>query len=163
MLWNGSGCLVQDYYKDEIKHGNLCHSLGIFCNLAEVKLFIYCLFFSENIQFALKKKNNVQIYFLGKIRKFCWHFYTACWALKKANLELELCIDSLCFSKPVRLKAPITTAADDILIFYYFSEKTGLDFSCESSAQQKIHMKSQDLFFGADDSHEKSRHVFSEK
>ena len=38
--------------------------------------------------------------------------------------------------------------ADDILnfIFFYFSEKTSLDFSCESSAQQTIHMKSQDLF-----------------
>ena len=44
------------------------------------------------------------------------------------------------------LKAPITTAADDILIFSYFLEKTSLDFSCESSAGQTIHIKSQDLF-----------------
>ena len=44
------------------------------------------------------------------------------------------------------LKAPVTTAADDILIFSYFSEKTSLDFPCESSAGQTIHMKSQDLF-----------------
>ena len=39
--------------------------------------------------------------------------------------------------------------ADDILnfiYFFYFSEKTSLDFSCELSAQQTIHMKSQDLF-----------------
>ena len=45
------------------------------------------------------------------------------------------------------LKAPITTAADDnIFYFFYFSEKTSLDISCESSAWQMIHMKCQDLF-----------------
>ena len=48
-------------------------------------------------------------------------------------------------------KAPITTAADDnfylfIYLFIYFSEKKSLDFSCESSTKQTIHMKSQDLF-----------------
>ena len=32
------------------------------------------------------------------------------------------------------------------MYFFYFSGKTSLDFSCESSAQQTIHMKSQDLF-----------------
>ena len=30
--------------------------------------------------------------------------------------------------------------------FFYFSEKTSLDISCESSAWQMIHMKCQDLF-----------------
>ena len=47
------------------------------------------------------------------------------------------------------LKAPITTAADDILKFFFFnfSKKTSLDISCESSAWQTIHMKYQDLFF----------------
>ena len=36
------------------------------------------------------------------------------------------------------LKAPITTAADDIHIFFHcFSEKIRLDVSCESSASQK--------------------------
>ena len=59
------------------------------------------------------------------------------------------------------LKAPITTAADDILkyLFLNFSKKTSLDISCESSAKktsldiscessawQTIHMKYQDLF-----------------
>ena len=49
---------------------------------------------------------------------------------------------------PLTLKAPITTAADDnfVLFFFYFSEKTSLDISCESSAWQMIHMKCQDLF-----------------
>ena len=43
------------------------------------------------------------------------------------------------------IKAPITTAADDILkyFFFNFSKKTSLDISCESSA---IHMKYLDLF-----------------
>ena len=52
------------------------------------------------------------------------------------------CVDHL------TLKAPITTAADDIffLIFFNFSEKTSLDIRCESSAWQMIHMKCQDLF-----------------
>ena len=49
---------------------------------------------------------------------------------------------------PLTLKAPITTAADDnfFIYFFYFSEKTSLDISCESSAWQMIHMKCQDLF-----------------
>ena len=42
------------------------------------------------------------------------------------------------------LKAPITTADNNF--FYYFSEKTSLDISFESSAWQMIHMKCQDLF-----------------
>ena len=46
------------------------------------------------------------------------------------------------------LKAPITTAADDIheYFFHCFSEKLRLDVSSESSARQKIHMKNQALF-----------------
>ena len=49
--------------------------------------------------------------------------------------------------EPLPLKVPITTAADDnSLTFFYFSEKTSLDISCESSAKQTIHMKCQDLF-----------------
>ena len=48
------------------------------------------------------------------------------------------------------MKAPITTVADDnfflVISFFYFSEKTSIDISCESSAWQMIHMKCQDLF-----------------
>ena len=46
------------------------------------------------------------------------------------------------------LKAPITTAADDIhkYFFFFFSEKTRLDVSSESSARQRIHMKNPALF-----------------
>ena len=38
------------------------------------------------------------------------------------------------------LKVQITTAADDNFDFFYFSEKTSLDISCESSAKQSIHI-----------------------
>ena len=46
------------------------------------------------------------------------------------------------------LKAPITTAADDIHKYFFivFSEKVRFDVSCESSARQKIHMKHQAVF-----------------
>ena len=45
------------------------------------------------------------------------------------------------------LKALITTAADDIHIFFHcFSEKIRLDVSSESSARQRIHLKHQALF-----------------
>ena len=46
------------------------------------------------------------------------------------------------------LKAPITTAADDIhkYFFHCFSEKIRLDVLCESSAWQGIHFKHQVLF-----------------
>ena len=52
-------------------------------------------------------------------------------------------------TKQLTLKAPITNAADDnfFKFLFYFSEKTSLDISCESSAWQMIHMKCQDLFF----------------
>ena len=45
------------------------------------------------------------------------------------------------------LKAPITTAADDIHKYFFivFSEKIRLDVSSESSARQRIHMKNQAL------------------
>ena len=50
------------------------------------------------------------------------------------------------------LKAPITTAADDIheYFFHCFSEKIRLDVSSESSARQRIHMKNQALFSSKD-------------
>ena len=52
------------------------------------------------------------------------------------------------------LKAPITTAADDIhkYFFHCFSEKISLDVSSESSARQRIHMKKQALFSSKDKS-----------
>ena len=49
----------------------------------------------------------------------------------------------------LNLKAPITTAADNIdkyFFFFFFSEKIRLDISFESSARQRIHMKLQALF-----------------
>ena len=55
------------------------------------------------------------------------------------------------FSKyyTLTLKAPITTAADDIhkYVFIVFLEKIRLDVSGESSARQKIHMKKSSLIF----------------
>ena len=56
------------------------------------------------------------------------------------------------------LKAPITTAADDIhkyFSLFFFSEKIRLDISSESSARQRIHMKNQALFSSTDKSKEK--------
>ena len=51
------------------------------------------------------------------------------------------------------LKAPITTAADDIHKFFHcFSEKIRFDVSSESSARQRIHMKNQALFSSKDKS-----------
>ena len=52
------------------------------------------------------------------------------------------------------LKAPITTAADNIHkhFFIVFSEKIRLDVSSESSARQRIHMKNQALFSSEDES-----------
>ena len=52
------------------------------------------------------------------------------------------------------LKAPITTAADDIYKYFFhcFLEKIRLDVSSESSARQRIHMKNQALFSSKDKS-----------
>ena len=52
------------------------------------------------------------------------------------------------------IKAPITTAADDIHKYFFiaFSEKISLDVSCESSARQRIRMKNQALFPSKDKS-----------
>ena len=60
----------------------------------------------------------------------------------------------MCFYDYLTLKAPITTAADDIrkYFFIFFSEKIRLDVSTESSARQMIHMKNQALFSSKDKS-----------
>ena len=49
---------------------------------------------------------------------------------------------------PLPLKRQAKFVADNIQkkIFFFFSEKTSLDISCELSAKQTIHMKCQDLF-----------------
>ena len=47
------------------------------------------------------------------------------------------------------VKAPITTAADDILNFFFFfycGKTVSLEIPCELSAKQTIHMNCQDLF-----------------
>ena len=72
--------------------------------------------------------------------------YTNSADLDQTAPEEAVCSGSTLFAFPLSiltLKVPITTAADDILILSYFSEKTSLDFLCESSAQQQtIPMKS---------------------
>ena len=47
------------------------------------------------------------------------------------------------------LKAPVTTAADDIHKYFFivFQRKLRLDVSSESSARQRIHLKHQALIF----------------
>ena len=52
------------------------------------------------------------------------------------------------------LKAPIKTAADDSLEYFFIvvSDKIMLDISCEPSAWQRIHMKHQSLFSSKDKS-----------
>ena len=51
---------------------------------------------------------------------------------------LSMCV-KISADNILTLKAPITTAADDIfeIFFFNFSKKTSLDISCESSAKQK--------------------------
>ena len=57
-------------------------------------------------------------------------------------------------NNPLTLKAPITTAADDIHIyfFFFFSEDIRLDVSSKPSATERIHMKNQGLFDSKDTS-----------
>ena len=52
------------------------------------------------------------------------------------------------------LRAPITTAADDIHKYFslFFSEKIRLDVSSESSARQRIQLKNEALFSSKDKS-----------
>ena len=80
----------------------------------------------------------------------------------RVNLALNL-FTYLCFyfwlinllnPKDLTLKAPVTTAADDIHKFFFIvsSEKMRLDVSSESSARQRIHMKNQALFSSKDKS-----------
>ena len=67
----------------------------------------------------------------------------------EALFVVQCCIDTVLCSTVclicLTLKAPITTAADDIhksfFILFFFSEKIRLDISCESSARQRIHMR----------------------
>ena len=67
-----------------------------------------------------------------------------------------LCL--ICFpgnpSRKMTLKAPITTAADNLHTYFFhcFSEKIRLDVSNESSARRRSHMKNQVLFSSKDKS-----------
>ena len=76
----------------------------------------------------------------------------------KMYAELQFLFSAFCLMLNVlTLKAPITTAADDIhiykeIFFHRFSEKIRLDASSESSAKQKIHMIYQGLFSSKDKS-----------
>ena len=58
------------------------------------------------------------------------------------------------FLEFLTLKAPVTTAADDIHYYFFhcFSGKIRLNVSSESSAGQRIHMKNQALFSPKDKS-----------
>ena len=68
-------------------------------------------------------------------------------AEKKKNINsFQLKKKSVLSGAILNLKAPFKLVTDGISVsFYYFSEKTRLDFSCESSAMQMIHMKCQAL------------------
>ena len=59
------------------------------------------------------------------------------------------------------LKAPITTAAEDIYKYFLncFSEKIRLDVLSESSARQRIHMKNQALLSSKDKSKKLKCHL----
>ena len=74
-----------------------------------------------------------------------------------AYMYLSIQADKPCYTAHLNfkltLKAPITTAADDIHNFFHcFSEKIRLDVSSESSAKQRIHMANQALFSSEDKS-----------
>ena len=60
------------------------------------------------------------------------------------------------------LKAPITTAADDIhkhIFSLFFRKKIRLDVSSESFAMQRIHLKHQALFSSKDKSKKLKCHL----
>ena len=63
-------------------------------------------------------------------------------------------IHTLSYQASLTLKAPVTTAADDIHKYFFivFSEKTRLDVSSESSTRQRIHLKHKALFSSKDKS-----------
>ena len=80
--------------------------------------------------FAFESEQTLSIYILLYI---CRQAYA-----------LELCHTSMYLT----LKAPVTTAADNIYKYFLhcFSEKIRLDVTSESSARQRIHKKNQALF-----------------
>ena len=62
---------------------------------------------------------------------------------------------------PLTIKAPITTAADNIhkYFFHCFSEKIRLDVLSESSVKLRIHLKHQALFSSNDRSKKLKCHL----
>ena len=75
------------------------------------------------------------------------HFYSHSLTTSGYKKDRYLHLDE---SKTIlTLKAPITTATDNIhkYFFHCFSEKIRLDVSSEFSAKQRIHKKYQALFF----------------
>ena len=99
------------------------------------------------------RRNRVPLKASSESDGWCFCFIVAHAQTLSNKVCYFLCLICFVFQKVLYvdiliLKAPITTAADDILkyFFFNFSKKTSLDISCESSAWQTIHMKYQDLF-----------------
>ena len=83
---------------------------------------------------------NVKSYLLGKIRKNITDLSSAEFFQRVVKVYIVWLSNTT-----LTLRALITNAADDILIFLYVSEKIRLAISCESSDRQSIHIKCQVL------------------
>ena len=71
------------------------------------------------------------------------HLTSKCLLNKLASLY---CHQALDWEKILTFKAPSKICSRRHYFVFYLSEKTSLDFSCETSGWHAIHMKCQDLF-----------------
>ena len=111
--------------------------------------------------YTLPKIGIIPFYYLLMSLKYCWMTGKQC-RLRSDTAECPIWVHTVCSSLSVPILwvnivctkvVSLTLNAPSKIcrrrhskLFFYFSEKTSLDISCESSAWQMIHMKCQDLF-----------------
>ena len=116
-------------------------------------------YFSYEIGYVILHANwrqfawNVKSYFPGEIfQNVCWIFYPACSVIRSIsdtpNRNQLYDKSDQCRPSTAWSDQQANSADDKLMIFSYFTQKTGFDISCKFSPMETTCMKCQNLFFG---------------
>ena len=105
-----------------------------------VPLSLGCMIRKVSAEDIAIRGNGTGLEYIGPTRHFVYIFFNPVFQVSTAKNEINL------FNNHIPIVAPMTFAPAGAMtpsaeFLYYFSEKTSLDISCESSAKQTIHLK----------------------
>ena len=105
-----------------------------------VPLTLGCMIRKVSAEDIAIRGNGTGLEYIGPTRHFVYIFFNPVFQVSTAKNEINL------FNNHIPIVAPMTFAPAGAMtpsaeFLYYFSEKTSLDISCESSAKQTIHLK----------------------